>query len=405
MQHVKRLAAGIPTLLLALSLVLLAGCSIRAKPVPVEKKGYSFWPASLDEPRIQFLVAYNNSLDIAAPEKGLNQLIYGSEPREAYAINKPYGARMWNGCIYLCDVRSKGITVLDLRKQQTRIMGASGANAIGEARDLAIAPDGTKYVVDVKQIAIHVFSPDERFVTSFPLGTASPVGIALFGNLLYVTDFKNAHVKVLDRTTGKELRTIGHKGGEDGEFVGPLGVTTDKEGNVYVSDIMKARVQKFSPEGKLLLAFGQSGDRPGNLNKPKQLGVSSDGEIHIVDAAFNNVQVFDPQGKVVGYYGSLGRHPGAMDLPAGLDIHEGDWDVFAKYVHPAFQPERLIVVANQFGNQKISVYAMGHLKPGKTVADISAGRGRVETGLAPATQPTSQPASRPVDSGDKTTTR
>jgi len=379
---------------MVLTLLVVGGCASQQKPAAAIRKTYSFWPAAPDEPHIQFLAAFNSSRDTAPARSSFDQILYGKEPQEVHAIDKPYGVRMWNGRIYICDIRNTGITVLDLRKQQTRVMGATGSGAIRKAVDLAIAPDGTKYVVDSAQRAVLVFSPDERYVTQYPLGDANPVGIAIHANLLYVTDFKSANVKVLDRSTGKILRTFGERGGEDGQFVGPLAVATDRDGNVYVSDTIRARVQKFSPDGKFLLGFGEPGDRPGNFVRPKHIAVGSDGHIHVVDAAFNNVQVFDPDGNVVGYYGSPGTHPGAMDLPAGLDLDEQDLDVFAKYIHPAFEPERLIVVTNQFGPQKVSVYAMGHLKPGNTVADLAPFRATVAAGTqVPTTQPApNQPA-------------
>jgi hypothetical protein len=379
--------------LLVAALVTVAGCAHKPKEAP-ERKTYSFWPSAPDEPHIQFLTTFNSTTDLAPKRSSFDEMVYGRESEDTAAINKPYGVRMWNGRIYVCDVRSRGITVLDLRKQQARLMGITGSDAIKKAVDLAISPDGIKYVVDQGQQAIVVFDADERFVSAFPLRDGSPVGAAVYGNLLYVTDFKNAQVKVLDRASGKVLRTIGERGGGDGQFIGPLGVAVDKAGNVYVSDTIRARVQKFSPDGTFLMGFGEPGDRPGNFIRPKQIAVGSDGHIHVVDAAFNNVQVFDPEGQVVGYYGAVGYFPGAMDLPAGLDINEADLDVFEKYLHPAFQAERIILVANQFGPQKVSVYAMGHLKQGKTVADIAPGRASVLSGLVAATQPAS--ATQPV---------
>jgi DNA-binding beta-propeller fold protein YncE len=376
-----------------LAALLLTGCSSQPKSKSVSNRIYSFWPAAPDEPHVQFLAAFNSSQDVATARSGLQDAIYGREPQQIHAINKPYGVRLWNGRLYICDVRGTGITVLDLRKRQTRVMGATGSGTISRAVDLCITPDGTKYVVDAAQRTILVFNADERFVAQFPLGDSSPVGIAAAGERLYVTDFKSANVKVLDRSSGKLLRTIGERGGEDGQFIGPLAVAVDKDGNVYVSDTIRARVQKFSPDGKFLLGFGEPGDRPGNFVRPKHLGIGSDGHIHVVDAAFNNVQVFDPEGRVVGYYGAPGNHPGAMDLPAGLDLIESDLDVFAQYLHPAFDAERLIVVSNQFGPQKVSVYAMGHLKPGKTVADLAPTRASVAEGtLAAAPQPATQPS-------------
>ena len=37
------------------------------------------------------------------------------------------------------------------------------------------------------------------------------------------------------------------------------GVTVDNDGNLYVSDTMNSRVQKFDPDGKFLTSFGKMG--------------------------------------------------------------------------------------------------------------------------------------------------
>ena len=380
--------------LLSLTLlgIFLAGCISTPILPEVKPKGYSFWPAAPDEPRIQYLVSFNSSLDIAKEQSGFDRAVYG-ESVEAFMLNKPYGARLWNGCIYVCDVRAAGVTILDLRLRQTRIMGVTGQIKISKAVDLAIAADGTKYVIDSVERAVMVFSPQERYRTMYRLGAdSSPVGIALAGERLYVTDFKQATVRVLDRNTGSEIMQIGSRGGEDGQFIGPLGVAVDRAGNIFVSDTIKCRVQKFSADGAFLSAFGITGNRPGQFVRPKYMAIGSDDQLHVIDAAFNNVQVFDAQSNVVGYYGGPGKFPGAMDLPAGIDVHETDFDLFAKYVHPAFMVERLILVANQFGDQKVSIYAMGHLKPGATVADTLGGRALTAPGVVPGSQPATRPA-------------
>ena len=72
---------------------------------------------------------------------------------------------------------------------------------------------------------------------------------------------------------------------------------------------------------------------------------------------------------------------------------------FKDYVHPAFQAERLVLVTNQLGSSKVSVYAMGHLKPGKTVQDIAASKGVVPEGTGapgPLETAASQPATEPA---------
>jgi hypothetical protein len=391
MTHATRNLAAI---LLAALMITSFGCAAKQQPVQAQKKSFAFWPAAPDAPHIQFLTAINSSKDIAAQKKGgFDEMLYGADQEQILAVQKPYSVRYWNGRIYATEIRSEGVTVLDLVKQQTRLMGATGAGTVKKGVDLAIAPDGTKYVVDQADSSIKVFSADERFVTAYSLPKTKPAGACVFGPYLYVTDFENSRVLIMDRNYGKILKTFGTRGGLDGQFIGPLAIAADSKGCVYVSDAIRARVQKFGPDGTFMFGFGSAGNRPGNFVRPKHIGVGSDGRIHVVDAAFNNVQVFDAEGRVEGYYGAPGSHPGAMDLPAGLDIVEGDLTLFEKFVHPAFQAERIIIVANQFGAQKLSVYAMGSLKEGKTVADITPNRATINTGTL---DPTTQPATPPL---------
>jgi hypothetical protein len=86
------------------------------------------------------------------------------------------------------------------------------------------------------------------------------------------------------------------------------------------------------------------------------------------------------------YFGSPGVHPGAMDMPAGISVHEGDLDIFADKIPDAFLAQRLILVTNQFGDNRVSIYAMGHLKPGKTINDLGPGNQAIPEGTT--TQPT-----------------
>jgi hypothetical protein len=45
----------------------------------------------------------------------------------------------------------------------------------------------------------------------------------------------------------------------------------------------------------------------------------------------------------------------------------------------------------------VCVYAMGHLKAGKTVADVATGRANVLAGTVAATQPTAGATTQPAD--------
>lgn len=385
----------LPHILVAgLLMTLAAGCASTA-PV-AETKTHAFWPPAPDQPRIQFLTAYNSTSDLRAKQSKMDELIYGKETSADLEINKPYGVAMWNGRIYVCDIRGSGILVLDLKKRQTRLMGASGSGTIQRAVDIKVGPDGSKYVVDNARNAVMVFDAEERFQRSFTHKDFNPVAVAVWGDELFVCDMRAAVVKVLDRNSGQMLREIGKSDKPEDEFTRPTSIATDLEGNLLVADIMRCQVMKLSRDGKLLATWGKMGNRPGDFARPKHLMMSRSNILYVADAAFNNVQLLDEEGKPMMFFGMAGAHPGAMLLPAGLCISEdpADLELFRQYIHPAYEARRLVLVTNQLGPNRIAVYAEGELKPGKTLADLAPGRADVTTSSAPgpATQPAIGPA-------------
>ncbi len=356
----------------------IAGCESGGSAGPSGQPQYAFWPPAPDQPRVQFLTSYQKASDNRISHDGgkLNEFLYGKETVVDLPINKPYGLAYWDGRIYVTDLRGAGVMVLDLKKRETRLMGSKGAGAVKRAVAICVGADGTKYVADIVQNAILVFDANERFVKMFTAANLNPTGLAIRGNELFVADLAGHVVKVLDVNTGNQLRTIGTQGHEDGQFESPLSVTLDSQGNLYVVDVLACRVQKFNAAGEFVMGFGQVGARPGDFVRPKQMAVAADGTIFVVDASFNNVQVFDEKGLIMGYFGGPGNYVGAMDLPAGLALVENpaDMQLFAQYIHPDFEAQRLVIVSNQFGADKVAVYALGQLKPGRTVAGINASR-------------------------------
>jgi streptogramin lyase len=392
-----------PKNIIALALYLLAAASLgcaTAKPA-AQPTGFAFWPPYPDEPRIQYLCSFQSSVSIAPPKSKLDELVYGKEVQPVQDIVKPYGVDMWNGRIYVCDLRSAAVTVLDLRKQQTLLIGRGGNDSMQTPTDICIAPDGTKYVADLGRAAILVFDANDRVVGTFTQEDWRPVGVAVYEDELFVCDFQKQCVQVLDRRTGEFKRSIGTPGQGDGQFVRPLGIAVDAKGFLYVTDVLNCRLQKFDRSGKRVGGFGMISANVGGMVRPKHIAVDREGVIFVVDAAFQNVQLFDDVGRVFTFFGSAGSHPGSMYLPAGITVHDGDLDLFAKYVHPAFQMEQVILVTNQFGENKVAAYALGRLKPGMTVKDIEASKDTVPTEARGTAAP--GPSTLPADSPDEPT--
>ena len=382
-----------PGLLLGL-LLGLAGCATAPQAQP-HAKVYAFWPPYPDEPHIQFLTSYQRNTDVEPAKSPMEDLIYGREPQPVLAIQKPYGVAMWHGRVYVCDIGGSAVTILDLRQHRTEIMGTSGAEGLQTPSDIAIAADGTKYVADVSRGMVYVFDARDHQTGTLGHANLKPTGVAVYQNELYVCDFNSQKVEVWDRGTGRVLRTLGGPGTGPGQFLKPLGVAVDAQGNVYVMDVLACRLQKFDRQGNMVTGFGTMSAGIGGLVRPKHIAVDGRGVIYVVDAAFQNVQLFDQIGQVYTYFGSAGSHPGAMYLPAGICVTDSDLDLFQQYVHPAFQLERLILVTNQFGDNKVSVYGMGRLRPGKTVADIADTKGVVPLGVAQGGKSMALPATPP----------
>lgn len=373
---------------LAAGLSWATGCDSAPRAVVQEGTpgNYAFWPTFPDDPHIQFVLSLSTSDDVSRQEaSGLEKMVFGKEVEKAAAINKPYGVAMRNGKIYVADIRNSCVVVLDLRKKQTRLVGVSGTNQLKKPVAVAVADDSTLYVADIDRGAILVFDADERYSRAYGHPKFKPSALAVHGDRLYATDMVGQRVDVFDRNDGSLLGTIGTVGDEDGQFRLPLGIATDKQGNVYVTDMLRCRLQKFSPEGRFIGAVGAMGKVAGTFARPKHVAVDGDGVVYVVDAAFQNVQMFDEKFELLMHFGAAGDYPGSMDLPAGICVSEDSLDLFTDRVHPGFKPRRVIAVTNQFGENRVSLYVEGVLREGYTAQDLAKAAAPVMAGVSTST--------------------
>lgn len=130
-------------------------------------------------------------------------------------------------------------------------------------------------------------------------------------------------VAQFDGRTGQLLREWGAD-----RFVMPHGLTVDKGGNLWLTDVALQQVFKFSPDGKLLLTLGEArvaGNDDGHFNRPTQVQVTADGTVLVADGYINTrIARFDPDGRFLGQWGTPGRGPGQFDHPHAIVIdHAG----------------------------------------------------------------------------------
>lgn len=389
----SRVLAKCGLLMMLMLTALVGGCNGPAKQATKE---YMFWPPAPEVPHVQFLATISSSRDITGDQSAVEDVLYGKERGIDLPFVRPFGVRMYGGCIYVCDATSANVSILDLRKKEVRILGKGGQVRLLKPIDLAVSPEGYKYVADTGHGAVVIFGPNDQYAGKILIPKLRPVSVAIYQNELFVADMYASKVRVFDRFNGKELRSIGEQGSGVGKLGGAMGITVDNQGNVFVSDVIGCRVHKFTREGKFISSLGGLGNQIGKFVRPKHMVVDSAGILYVVDNAFANVQMFNDKGQLLMFFGGAGRHPGAMEMPTGVCVSDTDLDLVAHLVHPAFQMQRLILVTNNVGGNKISLYALGELKPGKSLADVAGGRVQGIVGLdLTTTRPAGMPGPLP----------
>jgi peptidylamidoglycolate lyase len=126
-------------------------------------------------------------------------------------------------------------------------------------------------------------------------------------------------VAVLDGRTGKLLAEWGA-----GEFIMPHGLTLDREDNVWLTDVGRQQVFKYTHEGRLLMTLGErgvAGADQAHFNLPTDIAVLPDGSFYVSDG-YRNTRVvkFDAAGHYEFEWGGKGSEPGKFNLPHGVAL-------------------------------------------------------------------------------------
>jgi DNA-binding beta-propeller fold protein YncE len=322
-----------------------------------------FYPGPPNEPRLQFLKAFSSSLDVTTERKGFRDFVFGDMQNEQKLLQKPYGLDIRDGAIYVVDTRGNGYGVFDLAKGTSRIVQPEGAGALVKPINITVDDDGTRYVTDTKREQILVYDNNDRFLRA--IGTSGqfrPVDVVIKGDRLYVSDILNQQIHVLDKATEEEIARFGGEGSAEGQLLHPNNLALGPSDTLLVTDSGNFRVQEFSLDGEFIRSFGSVGDRPGTFSRPKGIAVDRDGYVYVVDSQFNNVQIFAHDGGALMDFGALSSQPDSINLPTVVKIDYDNVSYFQKYVDPNFELEYLVLVASQFGRNKVVVFGFGQYK-------------------------------------------
>ncbi|UCC78651.1 MAG: hypothetical protein JSW64_10245 [Candidatus Zixiibacteriota bacterium] len=183
------------------------------------------------------------------------------------------------------------------------------------------------YVTDIENHNIQLFKEDGTFIKQIRVNTEGyeelrPNSIhVLDDGRIAITDAGNHRFLIIDQN-GKVLVSRGERGGEDGQFNFPDGITVVKN-VIYVVDQINSRVQKFDLDGKFVSKFGSSGQTAGTFGRPKLIKPDEEGRIWVSDGMSHMIQAFTPDGNVKTAISSTIDESLKIATPRGIFFKDG----------------------------------------------------------------------------------
>lgn len=199
-------------------------------------------------------------------------------------IRKPSGLATApaSGSLFIADAAADRIVKLD--KQGTVLLEYP---RVFNPQGLTCSPQGVLYVVSGGDARFQAFNHQGLFQFEGGVkGTGSgqlryPVSIAWDADTVHVADLDNKKIATFN-ASGRFLREFGAWGPEPLEA--PRHVTTDREGNVFVLDAQRSRIQVYDAQGVYLGGFGYAGQASGAFEAPRHFALNDRGDLAVADA-------------------------------------------------------------------------------------------------------------------------
>lgn len=221
---------------------------------------------------------------------------------------------------------------------------------------MGIAVSGDEvFVSDARNGRIQVFDYDgqlKRIIGSAgdgPDQLGRPMNLDIFDGSLYVADYWNDRIQVY-ALDGRHIRSIGSSGSDPGQLSAPGGVVVNELGEIYVAEFYNQRVQHLSAEGEFIKQFGTTGKASwatGQFSYPTDVAIDSSGRLFVADGYNDRVQVFDASGQFLAKWGG----------PLAMNIFGPFRGWFATVTSVTVGPDDRIFVADFYNNriQKFSL--------------------------------------------------
>jgi DNA-binding beta-propeller fold protein YncE len=235
-----------------------------------------------------------------------------------------------DGNLYVADTDNNRVVVLSTAGNCVRVFGhgGSGNGQFKQPRDVIADPSSNGvWVADSGNYRLEHLSTTGSFISattpahgSMPGQFASVLSMFAYNSGIAVTDTYNYQVELFTITAGNAVEPpsilVPGVGPANGGFNGAWSVAYDLNGNLYATDYLNDRVEKFDPSGNFVCQFGMYGNGVGSLEFPRGVAVSANGNSVAVTQENNSVQLFSGATcKSTGQITVAGSSPSGLKRP------------------------------------------------------------------------------------------
>jgi DNA-binding beta-propeller fold protein YncE len=262
----------------------------------------------VDRERGETYVISTETRDIRIFDKnGMEIYVFGDEGNLGYVADLTVDGdgniiiisrkRSLNFDIIRCNYRGQSVAKIGLTNLPD---GFSGFNP-----DRIVYREGKLYFAEVSGLKIVVTDMNGVFERGFDIAPMIKVAdskrdenemtgfsVDKDGSILFTIAVTFQAYKLFPDGT---LDSFGKSGGGPGAFGVAAGITSDREGNIYVADKLRCVVLVFDGNFTFLREFGYRGNRPRNLVVPNDIDIDNSGKLYISQGGSRGISVYKMQ--------------------------------------------------------------------------------------------------------------
>jgi len=201
----------------------------------------------------------------------------------------------------------------------------------GNARVLVRAPDGGLERVIVVSSSDR---PNEGSTGGEP--DITDVAVSPNGKTVWVADNDNHRLgrfELEEQGVGAAGAWTGERGELLGQFQYPFTLAVAPNGDVFVGEVVNARVQVLSGSGKTRRTIGGYGVDLGQLYRPKGIAIDAHGNVWVADSTLGIIQVFTGSGQIIDVLRDAEGAVLRLETPSGLTF-DADGNLYVVELSP-----------------------------------------------------------------------